>query len=455
MREHSRISEATGCRVRACVAAAVCVSSIAWGQSIDEALKLTAGDGAAYDEFGYSIAMGDGLVAVGARHDDDRGPNSGSVYVFDAYTGDQLAKLTASDGAMDDWLGVSVGIGDGFVAVGCPLDDAPFWSGAVYLFESGSGLEMAKMFPADGDEWDYFGWSVAIGDGLVVVGAYGDDDLGATSGSVYLFDEFGTQLRKLLAADGAADDRFGQAVALGGGVIAVGAPLDDDNGGSSGSAYLFDAGSGAQRFKLVPADGELSDEFGCAVAADAGLVVVGAYRDDDMGSDAGAAYVFDALTGAQVAKLLATDGAPDDWFGCSVAIDGGKVVVGSRFDGDQGNKFGSAYLFDAATGLQLGKFVPSDGGHFDECGVSVAIENGRVAAGAYHDSDRGEWSGSAYVFETCAGDLTHDGSVSTQDFLQFLNWWSAGDSRGDWNRDGTVNTQDFLAYLNDWSVGCL
>jgi len=59
------------------------------------------------------------------------------------------------------------------------------------------------------------------------------------------------------------------------------------------------------------------------------------------------------------------------------------------------------------------------------------------------------------VFETCAADLTHDGSVSTQDFLQLLNWWSAGDSRADWNRNGTVNTQDFLAFLNDWVVGCL
>jgi len=281
---------AVGAGYRLVWIAVVLTAGAAVAQPVDEAFKLTAGDGAAYDEFGYSVAMGDGLVAVAAPRDDDRGPNSGSVYLFDAYTGDQLAKLMASDGAIEDWFGISVSIGDGYLAVGCPLDDAPFWSGAVYLFDTNSELETAKMYPADGDEWDYFGSAVAVGGGFVVVGAY---------------------------------------------------------------------------------------------------------RDDDNGNDAGAAYVFDASTGAPVAKLLAADGAPDDWVGSSVAIDGGKVVVGARLDGDQGNKFGSAYLFDAATGVQLGKFVPSDSSNFDECGVSVAIENGRVAAGAYHDSDRGEWSGSA------------------------------------------------------------
>ena len=458
MTPHTTLRALMRPRVRFGVLAVGCiglVTGIGWGQPIEETLKLNASDGAAYDEFGYSVAAGEGLVAVGSWHDDDRGPNSGSVLLFDMYSGDQITKLLASDGAIDDWFGASVGIADGYVAVGCPLDDAPFWSGAVYLFDANTGLEMVKMFPTDGAEFDLFGSSIAIGDGLVVVGSAGDDDLGEASGAAYLFDYAGTQLLKLVPADGVADDRFGFSVAIGSGVIAVGAPLDDDNGGSSGSVYVFDRGSGSQTLKLTPAQGDVSDEFGCAVAAADGVVVVGAYRDDDMGFDAGAAYLFDATTGAQIAKLVAPDGAENDWFGWSVAIDGGRVVVGSRFDDDLGDKSGSAYLFDAATGLPLGKFVPSDGYFFDECGVSVAIANGRVVAGAYHDGDRGDWSGSAYVFQTCAADLTNDGSVSIQDFLQFLNWWAAGDSRADWNGDGTVNSQDFLSYLNDWVVGCL
>ena len=54
----------------------------------------------------------------------------------------------------------------------------------------------------------------------------------------------------------------------------------------------------------------------------------------------------------------------------------------------------------------------------------------------------------------CPADLNNDGVVNTQDFIAYLNLWSAGDAAADWNEDGTVNTQDFIAYLNDWVVGC-
>lgn len=54
----------------------------------------------------------------------------------------------------------------------------------------------------------------------------------------------------------------------------------------------------------------------------------------------------------------------------------------------------------------------------------------------------------------CAPDLNDDGRVDTQDFIAFLNLWSARDPIADWNGDGTINTQDFVAFLNDWVVGC-
>ena len=49
------------------------------------AVKLTAPDGAASDSLGWSVAISaDGLrMAVGAQSDDDKGSNSGSVYVFE------------------------------------------------------------------------------------------------------------------------------------------------------------------------------------------------------------------------------------------------------------------------------------------------------------------------------------------------------------------------------------
>ena len=211
------------------------------------------------------------------------------------------------------------------------------------------------------------------------------------------------ELAKLLPSDGAASDRFGYSIAIDNGVVAIGAKWDDDNGTNSGSAYLFDASSGAQIAKLVPGDGALGDEFGFSIAIDNGVVGVGAVLDDDNGTDSGSAYLFDASTGAQIAKLLPNDGETGDNFGVSIAIDNGVVGVGAKFDDDNGHDSGSVYLFDASTGVQIAKLVPSDGAGEERFGHRIAIDSGVVAVGAVWDDDNGEFSGSAYLFDAATG----------------------------------------------------
>jgi len=104
--------------------------------------KLIAADGAANDNFGYSVAISDGIAVVGAHNDDDKGESSGSAYVFemsdssDATSWTQVAKLTADDGAVDDRFGVSVAISDGTIVVGAYFDsDKVSISGSAYVFE--------------------------------------------------------------------------------------------------------------------------------------------------------------------------------------------------------------------------------------------------------------------------------------------------------------------------------
>jgi outer membrane protein assembly factor BamB len=138
----------------------------------------------------------------------------------------------------------------------------------------------------------------------------------------------GTEI-KLIASDNAAEDRFGYSVAISGTKAIVGAPRDDDRGDESGSAYLFDALTGNQLFKLNASDGADEDRFGFAVGISGNTVVVGALYDDDKGSHSGSAYLFDATTGAQLRKLVAADGTADDIFGSSVAINGNFAVVGA------------------------------------------------------------------------------------------------------------------------------
>ena len=128
--------------------------------------------------------------------------------------------------------------------------------------------------------------------------------------------------------------------------------------------------------KLTASDGAGGDWFGVSVSIDGDTVVIGAYYDDDDGSNSGSAYVFTRVTAGdlasgwtQVAKLTADDGAADDLVRLrSVSIDGDTVVIGAYTDDDDGSDSGSAYVFtrdtagDLASGwTQVAKLTADDG----------------------------------------------------------------------------------------------
>ncbi|MFT4709905.1 MAG: hypothetical protein ACI8Q9_001031, partial [Planctomycetota bacterium] len=342
----------------------------------DQLAKLLASDGAAGDRFGDSVSISGTTAIVGADRDDDNGFNSGSAYLFDTVTGLQLAKLLPSDGAASDHFGISVSISGTTAIVGAyGDDDNGSASGSVYLFDTVTGLQLAKLLPSDGAAGDRFGFSVSISGTTAIVGAYGDDDngSGSGSGSAFLFDTVtGLQIAKLLPSDGAAGDRFGFSVSISGTTAIVGADRDDDNGVDSGSAYLFDTVTGLQLAKLLPSDGAASDFFGSSVSINGTTAIVGAYGDDDNGSGSGSAYLFNTVTGLQIAKLLPSDGAAFDLFGISVSISGATAIVGAYADDDNGSSSGSAYLFDTVTGLQVAKLLASDGAANDVFGQAVS-----------------------------------------------------------------------------------
>ena len=145
------------------------------------------------------------------------------------------------------------------------------------------------------------------------------------------------QIAKLAASDAGVKGGFGYSMAIDGDTIVVGAYRDDDGGSESGSVYVFRTTDGGATYgqvaKLTAADAAASDYFGISVAIDGTTVVVGAYGDDDGGSKSGSAYVFRTSDGGatygQVAKLTAADGAANDGFGGSVAVDGDTIVIGA------------------------------------------------------------------------------------------------------------------------------
>ena len=373
-----------------------------------EDFKILPSDGGAGQQSGCAMAIADGVLAMGARQDDDLGAASGSAYLFDASTGTQLLKLLPNDGATGDQFGFSISLSNGIVAVGAPFDDdRGADSGSVYLFDAASGVQLAKLVPSDGQAGDQFGFDVAVDGSTVAIGAKRDDDNGQDSGSLYLYDVVSAALIvKVLPNDGAADDNFGEAVDLNQGIVAVGAHGDDDSGFLSGSAYLFDANTGVQLAKLLASDGSSNDFFGAAIAIDDGVVAVGAWADSIFFDHSGSVYLFDAATGLQTAKLVPADGHDRDHFGISIAIDAGIVAIGA--DGDDDNAFnsGSAYLYDAGSGSMIRKLLSSDGDAHDDFGAAIAIDDGVVVIGAMGDDDQGASSGSAYVFSPFALSLS-------------------------------------------------
>ncbi len=385
-------------------------SGVCWGQGegvIPEEFKILASDGRMAEYFGSAMAIDQNTVAVGVPAGrNDSFVQCGAAYLFDASTGVELVKLLPKNGREFDRFGAAIALSDEVVAVGSPWngnangDDA----GTVYLFAAASGDLIRKILPDDGEKGDWFGWSVAIDHGIVAVGAKLDGDNGRNSGSAYLFDAAsGTQLAKLLPQNGAADDYFGDRIAMSDGVVAVGAVGDDENGGGAGAVYLFDAATGDQLFKLLPNDGKTAQHFGSSVAMNGGVVVVGAIGDDENGVWSGAAYLFNASTGEELLKLQPKDGVELERFGISVAINGDMVVVG----GESSRDFPPppaipVSLFDVSTGDLMGRFLASDAASGDQFGIALAIENDVIVAGAPGDDDRGGGSGSGYVFDADA-----------------------------------------------------
>lgn len=380
----------------------ICFAARPASASIGDALStLHAGDGGTNNECGWSVDISSEVAVVSAWQDDDNGNRSGSAYLFNTVTGGQLRKILPSDGVLHGEFGVSVAIsGDKTIIGARASENNTHGSGAAYIFDVGTGAELLKLRPRDDARGDWFGWSVDISNDIAIVGAQQDDENGALSGAAYLFDATtGEELFKLRPSDAAPADYFGVSVAIDGNTAIVGA-YQNRNPPNPGAAYLFDVTTGDQLAKLTPSDPGSFDWFGCSVAISGDWAIVGAWRDDDNGDDSGSAYLFDAKTGVQLAKLRPNDGVEGHEFGRSVAISGNLAIVGAIGDDDNGSYSGAAYLFDVISGTQVAKLTASDGSAGDFFGVSVSLDGNNALVGAHLDDDLGINSGSAYLFST-------------------------------------------------------
>jgi hypothetical protein len=267
---------------------------------IVERAKLTAADGVTFGGFGGSVAAsGDTLVvgAPGATVADT--VNQGAVYVLRHSPSGwaQEAKLTASDGAAFDQLGFSVAASGDTVVAGAPNATV---GGAAYVFTShGSRWSQDAKLTDEADDSGQLGWSVGISGNKVVAGAPSTTiDGNLREGDAYVFAQHGGswyQEAKLTAPDGNQNDEFGQSVAISGGTVAAGAPVATiGENPNQGAAYVFAAANASwtERAKLTAADGAAFDQFGAPLTISRHTLVVDApFATLGGNSYQGAAYV--------------------------------------------------------------------------------------------------------------------------------------------------------------------
>ena len=374
--------------------------------------KLSANSGSSLDKFGESVAISGDFAIVGAYGENGTLESSGAAYIlsFDGYTWSETQKLTASDVSGLNKFGQSVSISENYAIVGAYGDNNNGEStGSAYIFyyNGNTWIEMQKLTANNTVSWDKFGQTVSISGNYAAIGAYGDSDKGESAGAVYIFHYDGStwsQSQKLTANDGSPWDKFGQAVAILGDYAIIGAYGDSDNGPLSGSAYIFHYNgiNWVQLQKLKPGDGASWDHFGQSVAISGNVAIVGAYKDDDKGDSSGSIYIFynNGSSWVLEQKLTASDGLPADCFGYSVSISGDYTIVGAYGDDEKGVLSGSAYIFyyDGSNWTQIQKLNATDAEASDYFGKSVTIYGNYALAGAYGDDVNGESSGSAYIY---------------------------------------------------------
>jgi hypothetical protein len=410
--------------------------------------KLIAADAAPNERFGVSVALWGDTAVVGAfLADHNGGVDAGSSYVFvrsgppGSKVWTQQAKLTASDAEKSDFFGIAVAVSGDTAVVGSYQDDLEGGvdAGSAYVFvrsgPPGSEVwtEQAKLVADDAAQLDLFGFAVAISDNTAVIGSYLDDNRGGTNaGSAYVYVRsrgVWSQQAKLITVDAADADWIGISVAIDGDTAVVGANLDDYAGQiNTGSASVF-VRSGApgsevwtEQAKLTVPDAAIDDQLGLSVAISGGTAVIGALYDDHAGGfNAGSASVF-ARSGPSggerwtlQATLTASDAAPSDTFGNSVAISDGRALIGAYLDDHEaGTDAGSAYIFSLD-----GCGQPSCSGDLDASGAVNGIDLAMLL---------GQWTGSA-SYTPCppsiAPDLNGDCKVNGLDLALLLGEWGA------------------------------
>jgi len=286
----------------------------AWTQDV----KLVAPDGQDNDAFGWTVAVAGDIAVVGAPKAWSGSPaGSGAVYAFERVDGvwQYPTKLTRPQEYDFGW---SLAFDGSTLAVGASLGVSPS-AGRVFVYvhdQTGWNFQQ-QLAPADLAPNAEFGNAVALSGNTLIAGAW-FNFVGSTLGSAYVFERSGTvwtQTARFDSQGGANAENFGEAVAIDGDrAIVTDSGLDASATDQDvGAAFLFErSATGWKSVGTLRATGGTSgDYFGNAVAIQGDAIAVGAsyYQDPVTFEQTGAAYVFQRSAGS---KLAIRNALPDN-----------------------------------------------------------------------------------------------------------------------------------------------
>lgn len=300
--------------------------------------------------------------------------------------------------------------------------------GAVYIYtlENDQWVLQQRLAVNDVIRGGGFGNSLDISGDTLVVGAYGDDEVGFNIGKVYIFERANgiwTQSQKILPNPSAYF--FGMSVAVEGEVLAIGSALDRGVVHNGGAVYIYrrQAGPWSEVQKLVPSDTSVWAGFGDSVALSGTSLLVGAPSDHIDGAE-GSPYIFQRIGGVWLEQQKFRDPQPGFGFafGDSIALEGDLAMIGG-FAGERA--FG---LHRTASGWVQQRINPPDGDGTRRFGFSVALSGNTAIMGAPYDNSQ---TGSAYLFSFNGANWTFEEKLTGSDSLAGdLYGWAVG-LRGD------------------------
>ena len=320
------------------------------------------------DLFGSSVSISGNYAIIGAPGDSINAIDQGSAYIFVRQGNDwiQQAKLVAGDGAADDAFGHSVAISGDFAVVGAPFDDVlipPFLNlenrGSIYIFRRTGSVwnQFIKLSGTDGAANDLLGYSVSISGNYIIAGAWGDDiDGKSNQGSAYIYFFDGTtwaQQAKLVPGDGAGNDEFGYSVSISGDNVVIGAPGHTGALTQIGKAYVWFRISTIWFFDEVLEDDPLTastgDRLGESVSISGLQIILGSESSGKSGKSASGFLMFFERVGTSWTwrgSKWAADAEQGDFLGHSVFINGNIAIAGATGDNSGAyENLGSVYVF--------------------------------------------------------------------------------------------------------------